>query len=349
MTEYRKIQLRQMTDAQWVTNNPILLQGEQGVETDTHRVKIGDGTSTWVQLAYVEDAQIPAKIAAGTYQGTDLAVKFAGEIAAGNYSSTQAWLHARIQARNYTGIYPHDYFTVACSAATIAGNNVQAQNRKIVIADIEPYRLCGDSEPFLRNHITCFFKIAEAIQWNENNNNNGTESETNPWRSSKLFAVMNGVDNAASNYGGDVGYDAENAGYLQTLPADLQSYIQEQRVYLDKRYSGTALLTENNGNVWAGRGKLFAPSEVEMYGCPIFSAGTDGSHNNAARGPYKQFDVFKKAGENGRIYFDRAGLWSSSVVEGSSSAACVVASAGGAYGNGPSSTGVRALACFHMS
>ena len=348
MTEYKRMQYYQMTAAQWVSKNPVLLQGEKGIETDSRRTKTGNGTSTWVQLPYDEDIETAAKIANGTYQGVDLAVKFAGEIAAGNYSSTQAWLHARVQARNYTGIYPGDYFNVACSAATIDGNSVQAQNRKVVILDIEPYRLCGDSEPLMRNHITCCFRVGEYIKWNENNNNNGTETENNPWRASKLFAVLNGVDNASENYGGAVGFDAENAGYFQTLPEDLQSYIVEQRVYLDKRYSATAMLTENNGNAWAGRGKLFVPSEVEFYGFPIFSAGTDGSHNNAARGPYKHFTGFQKAGEYGRLYFDRTNLWLSSVVEGSSSHACSVYGAGHANDNGTSNAGVRALACFHL-
>ena len=348
MTEYRKVQIRQMTAAQWVTNNPVLLQGEQGLETDTRRIKIGNGTSTWVQLPYAEDIETAAQIANGTYHGVDLAVKFAGEIAAGNYSSTQAWLHARVQARNYSGIYPGDYFNVSCSAATIDGNSVAAQSRKVIIAAIEPYRLCGDSEPLLRNHITCFFRVGEYIKWNDNNNNNGSENEQNPWRSSKLFAVLNGVNNAATNYGGDIGADAEDAGYFQTLPEDLQSYIVEQRCYLDKRYSATALLTETTGNAWAGRGKLFVPSEVEFYGFPIFSAGDKGSSNNAARGPYCQFPVFKKAGEYGRLYTDRTSLWLSSVVEGSSSNACYVNSNGFATYYATSTAAFRAFACFHL-
>lgn len=348
MTEYRKMQQRQMTAAQWATNNPVLLSGEIGYETDTKRTKIGDGTHTWVQLTYTCDLDAPAQIANGTYHGVDLAVKFAGEIAAGSYSNVQAWLHARIQARNYAGIYPGDYFKVNCSALTIDSNSVAAQERTIYIADIEPYYDCGDTEPLIKKHITCMFKVNETIKWNENNNNNGTETENNPWRASKLFAVLNGVDNASTNYGGAVGFDAEDAGYFQTLPSDLQGYIVEQRVCLDKRYSSTALLTENNGFVWAGRGKLFAPSEIELYGCPIFSASSTGANNNAARGPYKQFQVFKKAGAYGRLYFGRMYAWSSSVTEGSSSAACGVGSHGYAGGNGTSSTHVRAFACFHM-
>ena len=36
----------------WTTNNPVLLAGEIGVESDTGLMKIGNGTSNWVDLDY---------------------------------------------------------------------------------------------------------------------------------------------------------------------------------------------------------------------------------------------------------------------------------------------------------
>lgn len=47
-----KIQLRRDTAANWTTNNPILASGEAGVETDTDRVKVGDGATSWTALPY---------------------------------------------------------------------------------------------------------------------------------------------------------------------------------------------------------------------------------------------------------------------------------------------------------
>ena len=47
-----KIQLRRGTAAQWTVANTILAQGEFGVEVDTGRFKIGNGTSTWTTLSY---------------------------------------------------------------------------------------------------------------------------------------------------------------------------------------------------------------------------------------------------------------------------------------------------------
>lgn len=48
-----KIQLRNDLAATWNTKNPILLKGEMGVETDTRKIKIGDGTTAWKALSYV--------------------------------------------------------------------------------------------------------------------------------------------------------------------------------------------------------------------------------------------------------------------------------------------------------
>ncbi len=47
-----RIQVRRDTAANWTTNDPILTNGEIGYETNTHKFKIGNNTSTWSQLNY---------------------------------------------------------------------------------------------------------------------------------------------------------------------------------------------------------------------------------------------------------------------------------------------------------
>ena len=46
------IQVRRDTAALWNTTNPILASGEFGYESDTGKLKIGDGTTTWTSLDY---------------------------------------------------------------------------------------------------------------------------------------------------------------------------------------------------------------------------------------------------------------------------------------------------------
>jgi len=46
------IKLRRDTAANWTSTNPTLASGEQGFETDTGKVKIGNGSTAWTSLAY---------------------------------------------------------------------------------------------------------------------------------------------------------------------------------------------------------------------------------------------------------------------------------------------------------
>jgi hypothetical protein len=47
-----KIQIRRDTAANWTSTNPVLSQGEPGLETDTNKVKYGDGSTAWTLLDY---------------------------------------------------------------------------------------------------------------------------------------------------------------------------------------------------------------------------------------------------------------------------------------------------------
>lgn len=47
------IRNRRGTAAQWASTNPVLSSGEFGVESDTFKVKVGNGVSTWIALPYV--------------------------------------------------------------------------------------------------------------------------------------------------------------------------------------------------------------------------------------------------------------------------------------------------------
>ena len=47
-----RIQIRNDLAATWTEKNPVLLKGEMGVETDTRKIKIGDGLNKWSALGY---------------------------------------------------------------------------------------------------------------------------------------------------------------------------------------------------------------------------------------------------------------------------------------------------------
>ena len=69
------IQLRRGTAAEWTASNPTLTEGEVGVETDTKKLKVGDGLTVWASLPYINltpaaAASIYAPIANPTFTGT---------------------------------------------------------------------------------------------------------------------------------------------------------------------------------------------------------------------------------------------------------------------------------------
>lgn len=69
------ILLRRGTAAEWTASNPVLLEGEVGVETDTKKLKVGDGLTVWASLPYITltptaAASIYATIANPSFTGT---------------------------------------------------------------------------------------------------------------------------------------------------------------------------------------------------------------------------------------------------------------------------------------
>lgn len=62
---YEKIQIRNDAAADWTSNDPTLLVGELGYETDTGKFKIGDGVTAWTSLAYFYDPAIQVMVKYG--------------------------------------------------------------------------------------------------------------------------------------------------------------------------------------------------------------------------------------------------------------------------------------------
>ena len=62
-----RIQLRRGTSSDWTSVNPTLAAGEAGYESDTHKIKIGTGTTAWTVLPYstVTPTELSDAIAAG--------------------------------------------------------------------------------------------------------------------------------------------------------------------------------------------------------------------------------------------------------------------------------------------
>ena len=47
-------QFKRGTAKRWREMNPILRAGEPGLETDTGKLKVGDGFTPWIRLPYID-------------------------------------------------------------------------------------------------------------------------------------------------------------------------------------------------------------------------------------------------------------------------------------------------------
>lgn len=67
MPQLNPIRVRRDTAANWTATNPTLNSGEPGLETDTNKLKFGDGATTWNALSYYGGAAATqAQVTAGT-------------------------------------------------------------------------------------------------------------------------------------------------------------------------------------------------------------------------------------------------------------------------------------------
>lgn len=70
-----RIQLRRGTAAQWTAANPVLAQGEPGIETNTGKQKFGDGVTAWNFLPYASKGDTGAQGAPGVADDASIAAQ----------------------------------------------------------------------------------------------------------------------------------------------------------------------------------------------------------------------------------------------------------------------------------
>lgn len=293
-----------------------------------------------IDTALVNKASLAAEqLANRIYPGVDLSVKFTTEIA--GYNDVWAWIKARIQAANFLGVNVGDYIPF-----TAGGNNIKAE-----IAGIDTYYNYGDTAA--KHHIDFISRDCwpDTIQFNLVNYNNGTTVSPSPWLASNLYAKLNSlsmqVPNATTANPALVAVDYTTTGVYDKLPAALKAVISPKRLLLPSRYTAGALLTDDNSWAWADAGKLWIPSEIEVYGCTHW-----GSRNGYSGGGFQQYAIFatnmkrvKGAGDGG----SRSGWWLLSAYGGYSTHCAIVYSYGDATNSSASYTSIRVPVCFRIA
>jgi hypothetical protein len=226
------------------------------------------------------------------YGGVDLTSVFSSEIAASPYNGDPwAWIKGRITDGDWTGLHIGDYIPFTTTETTPQTLNAQ-------IMGIDTYTGYGDT--MVGHHIDWCCKELWGTRHPANpvNFNNGTKfgdaaATEYPWLASDLYLYLNSLSGtvaSATSVGGGTG-TAKNytsGGVYYYLPSALKAQIVEKRAYLPKRYNASSLLSDDNAGGWTNIGKLWLPSECEVYGSPCW--GGKGSY--ATMGNSIQYPLF---------------------------------------------------------
>lgn len=241
---------------------------------------------------------------------------------------TESWpeLQTRIRAGNMRGIHIGDYKTITLTTGEVV---------VMEVSGIDHYYKCG--YPTMIGHHVDFISrdcLAGTKLFNDTNTNNGTAAEPNPWRASKLFQTLND----------------EVTGVFATLPADLKPLIIPKTALLERRYSEAGALEASIGWDWNNMGKLWLPTEVEVFGNTFWSDGDAGWTGGG--GCNLQYPIFycgakhiiKGAGNGG----SRCGWWEASARRQSTTYFCVAGYDGVATGHVATYPYIYAPLCFRI-
>lgn len=93
----RRRQERNDTAANWTAANPVLLNGEWAVESDTGRYKLGNGVTAWNDLVYAGEAggaTLPEPILADTVPGAGWPIAIDRATARGRIARADTYIRA---------------------------------------------------------------------------------------------------------------------------------------------------------------------------------------------------------------------------------------------------------------
>lgn len=264
-----------------------------------------------------------------SYGGNDLSEEF----------ENAAALHAAIAAGDFSKIHIGDFFPVTLSgtfhdAAADADKTLNALV-KAEVAAINPYLLHGDTSLSAQHILMCSRDcLPPTLQMRSENSTWYDTAAVNPWLGSALYATLN---------------DAEN-GIIKLLEnTALGPYVfkgpnnKGMRALLPTMAAGAGSPTSW---AWNDRGRLFLPTEREVYGAPVWQMGSYEAGNL-----YNQWPIFagssrhimKGAGDGG----GRCSWWLGTATSATTFA--IVYDYGSANSPSAATTYIRAPLCFLLT
>ena len=264
------------------------------------------------------------------YGGNDLSEEF----------ENAAALHAAIAAGDFSKIHIGDFFPITLNGtfhdAEADTDKTLNAAVKMEVAAINPYLRHGDTELTAQHILMCSRDcLPPTLQYRSENSTWFDTTQVNPWRGSALWETLNNAEN----------------GIIKLLEAtEIGPYVfkgpnnKGMRAMLATMAAGAGSPTSF---AWTDRGRLFLPTEREVYGAPAFGNAGGLEAGNL----YNQWPIFagssrhviKGAGDGG----GRCNWWLETAISAASFA--VVYPVGVAGNSAAAYTGIRVPLCFLLT
>ena len=272
------------------------------------------------------------------YEGVDLTVKFASEIA--QYTDPWAWMKARITAKDFSQLHVADYIPFTTS------NNLKFNAQ---IAGINTYKGSGTTE--IGDHIDFISKELWPTSFKMNlvNTNNGTDDAHMPWKASNGYLFVNSLAGEVPN-GTTKPYEMASVDYTADgmyfyLPDTLKAAITNKFMYAQTRNNSTSIVSSDNSIEWVDLGKLWLPDEFEVMGAKLVTT-TGWTAGGSVQYPIFAYNMNRVKRLSGST--SRHNWWWSSAYTGNTTRFVIVCSLG-YVSDSYASNATRAPFCFRIS
>ena len=255
---------------------------------------------------------------------------------------TAAAFHTAVAAGDFSQIRVGDYFPITLTGTVhdyAAGTDKALSNAvmNMEVAAINPYWQYGDSGDLSgrKNHVVLCSRdcLPWVLQFRSADTTWQVEDAANPWLGSALYETLN---------------NTENGVLPRVLATELGPYVYAGATNKGMRWLGeNKKATEANATGWAwyDRGRLFLPSEREVWGADVWSEHSWGGGGTALQWPIfagSRRHIIKGLGNGGSRYT----WWVESTHSASTAYVCIVSTTGHATRTVASDTWIAAPLCF---